>query len=540
MGILRIKQENLDIELNADYTYLNDNHAAADTTITVDSIYPIAKYSDSKLLLIGEFGAEDSEIVTTHASTDASGSTITLASGTVKPHNRGTKVSIIDYDYFEITHATSTTGTKTALTTSAGNGLVLIDPERYITLVKDVEYNSGYYFTRPVNVAAGATFTISGDTLSSTAHGLINGQTVKLIAATTMPTGLATATLYYVVEKAANTFKVSLTNGGTAITASDSGSGTLTWYKSGDFSDPLPYAGWSYNQVGHIKEKALLDLGEKKDDKVTDDFLNKALWEVRREVDRAIKRWSFRTTFNSDIGNVVEGAYSVAVPSTLRDPDSPDNILGLRIGGEGSNLSYIGKHAFDMLYVDTPHTTVGTTTSVGATSIVLTNSRDFDESGTIRIAANSITYTANDQSTGTLSGIPASGTGSIDVAHASGVDVWQNASFGLPGEYTVFEDTIYFNQPFESTYVDRNIYMDFYRTMPEYDSDGDTLDEPDPDAFVSYLKWKIKYLRSEGKLNIAKDPDYIEWITREKKMISRERINQEVQFIPEVPDTSDL
>jgi len=228
MGLLKLKTENLGVIVDTDYTYLNANFASASGTITVDSIYPIAKYSDSKILLIGQLGSEDAEIIKTHASTDASGNTITLATNTVKPHNRGTRVSILEYDQYELTHATSTTGTKTALTTTTGNGLVAIDPERIITLVNDAEYNSGYYFTRSINVGAGATFTASGATLTSTAHGLNNGQTLKLIAGTTLPAGLSNNILYYVVSSTTNTFGVALTNGGTAITTTDGGTGTLT------------------------------------------------------------------------------------------------------------------------------------------------------------------------------------------------------------------------------------------------------------------------------------------------------------------------
>lgn len=534
--LLQLKTENLNIVLDADYSYLNNNFASASGTITVDSI---TSFGINQILLIGQLGSEDAEIIKTHASSAPSGNTITLASNTTKAHNRGTKVSIIQYDKYELTHAATSTGTKTALTTSAGNGLIAIDPERTITLYNDPEYNSGSYFIRPVN-SIGGTFTASGATLTSSAHGLVNGQTIKVIAATTLPAGLFNYVLYYVVGKTTNTFELSLTNGGTSITTTDAGTGTLTWYKSSNFSDALPFTGYTYNQVGYIKNTALSQLGESKGELLSDDFLNTSLWEARREVDNSIFRWSFRTSFNTDIGNVVEGAYSVAVPSTLRRPDSPDNILGLRIGGEGQNLSYVSKREFDRNYVDTPHTTVATQAIATDTSITLTSSRDFDESGSIRIGANTITYTANDQSTGILSGIPASGAGSIDTTQTAGLNVWQNASFGLPSEYTIFEDTIYFNCPFESTYVNRNIEMDYYRTLPEYDSDGDTLDEPETDFYVSYLKYKIKYLRSSGKITLTTDSDYVEYVTKRNSFIKKERSNQLVGFSPETPDMSDL
>lgn len=301
-----------------------------------------------------------------------------------------------------------------------------------------------------------------------------------------------------------------------------------------DYSDAVLATGYADNSVWSIKNRALRQLGEKMEGMITDELLNEALWEGRRELDQERKRWSFRTTFNSDIGNVTTGAYSVAVPSTLRAPDSPQNILGLRIGREGYNMRYLTKSEWDEYFQGVAHTTVATQPSVGATSLVLTDSRDFDDSGTITIASNTITYTTNTVSTGTLSGIPASGTGSIDTAHAVGVDVWQFITFGLPDHYTIFEDTIYFNRPFSSTYSGRNIFMDLYRTMPEYNSDNDTLDEPQFDLFVSFLKWKIKYLKSKGKIKAETDSDYLEWVRRKQQLLRVETLNQRVEFVPDV------
>ena len=301
-----------------------------------------------------------------------------------------------------------------------------------------------------------------------------------------------------------------------------------------EYSDYIPYTGYADNSVYSIKHRALLQLGEKIGNLITDEFLNESLWEARRDLDQEIKRWSFRTSFNTDIGDISEGAYSVAVPSTLRNPDSPQNILGLRLGDDGRNLTYISKRKWDEWYQGTPHTTVATQPSVGATSIVLTDTNDFADSGSIQIGSNSITYTANDTSTNTLSGIPSSGDGSITATHAVGTDVWQNISFATPSYYTIFEDTIYFNVPFENSLDGMNIYMDFYRTLPTYDSDGDTLDEPEYDMFVSYLKWRIKDLKAKGKLKAENDSDYREWVRRKGKLIRKETLNQDVGFSPDI------
>lgn len=301
-----------------------------------------------------------------------------------------------------------------------------------------------------------------------------------------------------------------------------------------DYSDEVAATGYAYNTVYSIKKRALSQLGEKLGGILTDEFLNESLWEVRRELDNQFKRWSFRTSFNTDIGNMTEGAYSVASPSTLRNPDSPQNILGLRIGNRGRALTYVPKRQFDFWYEGIFHTTIATQPTVGQTTLVITNSRDFDSAGSVVVADDTITYTGNTKSTGTLTGIEASGDSSIETAHAVGVDVWQNASFGEPTEYTIYENTLFFNVPFSSDFEGVNIIMDFYRTLPEYDSDADTLDEPDVDMFVSYLKFAIKSIKEKGKVDLAKDPDYQNYLIRRNVVIKKEFLHQNVGFVPDI------
>ena len=67
------------------------------------------------------------------------------------------------------------------------------------------------------------------NTFTSTAHGLIDTDRISFNAVT-MPTGLVAQTIYFIVTAAANTFQVSATSGGAAITFTTDGSG-IVWIK---------------------------------------------------------------------------------------------------------------------------------------------------------------------------------------------------------------------------------------------------------------------------------------------------------------------
>jgi hypothetical protein len=75
---------------------------------------------------------------------------------------------------------------------------------------------------------------------TSASHGLKNGDAVVLTTTTTLPAGLALATVYYVIEAATNTFKLSLTKPESyttglkscpvpAVAITDTGTGTHTF-----------------------------------------------------------------------------------------------------------------------------------------------------------------------------------------------------------------------------------------------------------------------------------------------------------------------
>ena len=73
------------------------------------------------------------------------------------------------------------------------------------------------------------TFTASSDAgllITSNAHGLEDNDLITVSSTGTLPTGLIISTNYYVKYEDANTFRLALVNGGTAIAYTDAGSGT--------------------------------------------------------------------------------------------------------------------------------------------------------------------------------------------------------------------------------------------------------------------------------------------------------------------------
>ena len=94
------------------------------------------------------------------------------------------------------------------------------------TAYREFDYNNANL----ANTDAPVTFTASTDTVNRTAHGYSNGMVVRFYNITTT-TGLDEGQLYYATNVTANTFQVSLTEGGSAVILTNDGSATLLPYK---------------------------------------------------------------------------------------------------------------------------------------------------------------------------------------------------------------------------------------------------------------------------------------------------------------------
>lgn len=75
------------------------------------------------------------------------------------------------------------------------------------------------------------TFTVSGNTFTSNGHGLTANTPIVFASTGTMPGNLSASTVYYVLSSnlTTNTFRVSTSVGGSAVSTSSGGSGTRTW-----------------------------------------------------------------------------------------------------------------------------------------------------------------------------------------------------------------------------------------------------------------------------------------------------------------------
>jgi hypothetical protein len=314
------------------------------------------------------------------------------------------------------------------------------------------------------------------------------------------------------------------------------------FYNSSDatysaYSDAIIATGPTSGTVGAVKRRALIDLGEQMGGYITDEFLNESINEARREVDNDVRvgKFSFRTSFNTDIGDCIPGRWLIACPTDLRDRNTYKNILELHVGRDGRSLQYLDFNRLMDRYRDVAHSTLSSQITAVSTSIVLASSGDFDESGSVTVAAESISgvldtadYTTNTESTSTLGTVT-----NISATHAAGRDVWQGATFGKPSYFTIYEGNIYFDVPLEDDLAGENIFCSYYKVLSDVNSDGDSFDEPEFDLFVSYLKAKIKYRKANGDFKIEEDSDYKDFKRKKDDLVNKEITGQDVRFTPD-------
>jgi hypothetical protein len=264
----------------------------------------------------------------------------------------------------------------------------------------------------------------------------------------------------------------------------------------GDYSDGVEYGGWDANTVGAIIETSLRDLSLEYSEKLTLLDIIRFFNEGLREIKGKVRRWPEHYKDNYVAGQISRGTNIVLLPSDIYDAETNASISALRFGN-GSALRYLDPASFDAQMDDIIVTQVRTQALAADTTLAIDNSYDFEDSGTVSVYISGtkyeITYTGVTRSatTGILTGIPASGDGSITVTIPVDTYVWQNEEEGTPTYYTVRNGVIEFTPLADASHDNQNVYMDYNLAVTEVNSENDVIDYLRYDMLKNYVTWRI-------------------------------------------------
>jgi len=275
-----------------------------------------------------------------------------------------------------------------------------------------------------------------------------------------------------------------------------------------DYSDGVPYSGMPDNTFGYALDNAMNELGAKFSDNLTYGMCLGFGRQMLRLVRGKLKKWSKYQKYDEPIGTMSQGVRSFAMPTDCYDKNSDRSVLNLRIAG-GLPMTYIDRSEYLQATQDVVYTEVATLGVVGGTSLVLDDTSDLEDSGSIDIFVSgtkyTVVYTANTRSTNTLT------TEALTYAFPVNSPVWQNIEEGDPEFFNVSDGYVYPWPMIDSEYEGRNLIMDYNTDIETIDSDMDVISGVKFDMLQPYLKYKIRAVTENNGKEDLKDPSYLEF-----------------------------
>lgn len=284
------------------------------------------------------------------------------------------------------------------------------------------------------------------------------------------------------------------------------------------YSEPISVLSYPVNSVGGaIISPVLMAMGVSPNDpKITTEFCISAVNDARKFENMKLFgiRQDWMAEFEFPI-QILAGSNFVPLPDDIDFKFTDRSLLSARfIQGNvlaPFNLKYIDKRSWNQIAFNVGGSTTTTLTSIGATEIDLVSSGDFPyttNSGVAYVATTEydqeimqIEYTGVELATGQLTGV----TG-VDREIPIGTQVWVTPTIAQPINYTVYDDKIVFDRIIPDSMQGFNLYIDYYKKIPEVENLYQELPEPYREIYKWYLKYAIKY-RKDNTLSQS-DPDY--------------------------------
>jgi hypothetical protein len=310
------------------------------------------------------------------------------------------------------------------------------------------------------------------------------------------------------------------------------------------YSDPIPFGAkdvrFAEDEVGYVLEFVRRKLGHEWDGRFSKQTAMDEINACLRYMQGKLKRFSRYLVQDYVLGQTARGVLEIDLPDNIYDNKTNKSILQIRIGSATAPLIPLDEKEFDTLLQEAIHTQVRTQPAIGAVTLEVDNSYDFDDDGTLHIYSSNtldeITYTGITRSAtaGVFTGIPATGAGSIAATHAVDSNVWQNEIEGEPRYFNVKNGKIRIYPLCDSTWQNKNVVADYNQEVTKVDSESDTIDAPRYDAVKHWLLWQGKaYWRNNGKADI-KDEDFLMFGDILKSAIRTEVSGQKYKMAPKL------
>lgn len=293
------------------------------------------------------------------------------------------------------------------------------------------------------------------------------------------------------------------------------------------YSSPIPVAGYGIYSARNIIDKSLNEINKKTSDVLSDEYAFQQLDNFQEEVLREQKRWSFMQNFDYSLGQVTTGSWRIAAPTDLDDQFTNRGIWNFRLGKQ-PNMTFVDKAKWDEITGYAAHTTLSSSFSAGATTVTLVSSSDFADSGTIQVGGSgtTVTYAANNRTTGVLSGV------TTTIAGVAAVDIFQGATLGQPSYWTIYEGYIYFWPLISTSFNQRNAYLDYYKTQTQITLDSDLIVIPDSTCAQYFLQWKFLKKLNNGVDNAESNSAMTQYLLRREKLKQKNSIGRTFRLKP--------
>lgn len=298
-----------------------------------------------------------------------------------------------------------------------------------------------------------------------------------------------------------------------------------------EYSDPIPYAGFSSNTVGYIVNTVMSEMNKEFGKKLTYESVISEINSCLRYIRGELKTWSNVQEFDYILDQMNRGEYSWSLPSTYYDKNSNRSMLQVRVG-DSSPLEYKDKREFDKHFRDVSVSQVYTQAEIDDTSLVLDSTDDFPTSGTVTVYINNTAYnidfTANDKDTNTLT------TEAITVQIPIDTNVWYGESESTPRYFTIYDGYIKIFPLTDSTNYGKNILLDFYTDIVEVDSDADEITLARHDMIKHWLKWQIRNITERNGMTDLNDGDWLLFNAILQNAKRRESSGQKRRMYPRI------